>query len=130
MWQQAERDLASARMMMQPGGYYVAANLAHQAVEKGLKAAHWFLLGEEPPWTHHIRDLPERIVVRVEDVPPEILAQVDALDPMFERSRYPSARAEEPIPADLVAREDAEIALQSAGDILAWVAKLVQPMLS
>ncbi|MBI4321710.1 MAG: HEPN domain-containing protein [Chloroflexi bacterium] len=126
MWRQAESDLASARMMMQPGGFYVAANLAHQAAEKALKAAHWYIRGEEPPWTHHIRDLPERIVDKVEDIPSEILAEVAALDPMFERSRYPSSREEEPIPVDLVAREDAEDAIQAAEGIMAWLTKLLQ----
>lgn len=44
LWRQAERDLESARLMLQPRGYYVAANLAHQSAEKALKAAYWHLL--------------------------------------------------------------------------------------
>jgi DNA-binding FadR family transcriptional regulator len=37
-WRQAEYDLAVARTLIKPGTAYVAANLAHQAAEKALKA--------------------------------------------------------------------------------------------
>lgn len=49
LWRQATRDIRVARMLLHPENYYGAANFAHQAAEKALKAAHWHLRAEEPP---------------------------------------------------------------------------------
>ena len=121
----AERDLHSASMMLQPGGYYVAANLASQAAEKSLKAAHWHLRAEEPPWTHDLGDLAERVTESTEDIPAAVLAAVSQLGPMFDRSRYPSGNAEEPIPPDLITEEDARLAIYAAEDVVKWVRTLL-----
>lgn len=126
MWQQAERDLESARLMLQPRSNYVAANLAQQAAEKALKAAHWHLLGKEPPWSHDLASLAEQFTAQVEQIPRGVHAAIALLDPLFERTRYPSGRAEEPIPADLVGEEDARTAIQSAEEVMAWVRTLLQ----
>src|SRR5438105_29691 len=53
-WQQAERDLETARRLIGPDTYYAAASFAHQAAEKALKAACWHLRAEEPPWRHDL----------------------------------------------------------------------------
>jgi HEPN domain-containing protein len=125
-WQQAERDLTAALMTLQPGGYYVAANLAHQAAEKALKAAHWHLRAEEPPWHHDLAKCTERVVERASAIPPEVDAAISRLEPMFERSRYPSADTSQPIPADLIGEAEARDAIVSAQEVMTWVQMLLQ----
>jgi HEPN domain-containing protein len=125
LWRQAEQDLVNAERIVQPGGYYVAASLAHQAAEKSLKAAHWHLRGEEPPCTHDVRSLAERLVERREEIPPSIHAAVALLAPMHERACYPSARLDEPIPVDLFGECDAQNAIRSAKEVMPWVRQLL-----
>lgn len=126
MWLQAERDLDSARIMLQPRGYYVAANLAHQAAEKALKAAHWYLKREEPSWTHDVAALAEQVTASVELIPGEVRLACRQLHPLYGMARYPSSIVEEPIPADIVGLDDAQTALQSAEEVIAWVRTLLQ----
>jgi HEPN domain-containing protein len=103
----------------------VAASLAHQAAEKSLKAAHWHLRGEEPPWTHDVRSLAERLAERIEDIPPPIRAAVALLAPVQERAHYPSTRLTEPIPVDLFGEGNAQSAIRSAREVMSWVQQLL-----
>ena len=45
-------DMDSARENLRPRPYHNVVMFAEQAAEKALKAAHWHLLAEEPPWKH------------------------------------------------------------------------------
>lgn len=125
LWQQAERDIETSRFNLQPRTYYAAANFAHQAAEKSLKAAYWHLLGEEPAWNHDIVDIAERLTPQAEQIPSAVRAALSLLEPLFERTRYPSGRADEPIPADIVAEQDARTAVRSAEEVMAWVRTLL-----
>src|SRR5438093_12743010 len=73
-FRQSERDLEIAHSVVAPRSAYLAANLAHQAAEKALKAAVWSLQGREPPWKHPLRQLAESAV----DDPSQIPASVGA----------------------------------------------------
>ncbi len=84
------------------------------------------MLGEEPAWTHDIRGFAARIVERPEQVPAEVRAAVALLETIFGQARYPSGRADEPIPADLVGEDDARLAISSAEEVMAWVQRMLQ----
>jgi len=126
LWRTAERDLASARMNLQPGGYYVAAYLAHQATEKALKAAHWHQRGEEAPWTHDLSVVAERLTEQPGDIPAGVRVALAQLDPVYERSRYPTGNVNDPIPADLFGEQEGRLAIGSAEEVMAWVQTLLQ----
>ena len=90
LWRQSERDIETARRLLQPDTYYAAANYAHQAGEKALKAACWHLRAEEPPWRHDLVRCVDLIAERVGAIPTSVQAAVEQLQPMFDESRYPS----------------------------------------
>jgi HEPN domain-containing protein len=126
LWQQSERDMAAARRLLYPGTYFGAASFAHQAAEKALKAAHWHLRAEEPPWRHDLLVCAALVGDHAEGVPSNVLAAVAELQPVFEASRYPSGNAAEPIPADLITELDAQRAVGLAEEVRAWVQTLLQ----
>ena len=123
---QAERDIQTAGRLLYPGTYYAAANYAHQAAEKALKAAFWHLRGEEPPWNHDLVKCASQVAQRTGGLPPTVEAAVEQLQPVFDESRYPSGNLSDPIPADLIGEEDAWVAVRMAEEVLDWVQGLLQ----
>lgn len=123
---QAERDIEFARILVVPRGYYLAANLAHQAAEKALKGGCWRVCGEEPPWKHSLRQLAELLVDDPSQIPDRVAAAIASLNPIFEQTRYPSANVGDPIPADLVDAAVAQDALGAADEVMRWVRQLFQ----
>ena len=111
---------------MRPRRYHNAVFFAQQTAEKGLKAAHWHLLAKEPKLTHQVERIVSDLAGAAGGVPQEIEVALGQLSAVLERSRYPSADVEEPIPADLVDQSDAEVAVADAERILAWVTSLLQ----
>lgn len=103
-----------------------AAGFAHQAAEKALKAAHWHLRAEEPPWRHDLLVCTALVGKYADGVPPNVLAAVAELQPVFDASRYPSGDVAEPIPADLITEPDAQRAVSLAEEVRAWVQTLLQ----
>jgi HEPN domain-containing protein len=126
LWQQAERDMEFAQVLMQPRGYYLAANLAHQAAEKSLKAACWHLRGEEPPWRHGLEHTAQLLVQNPQDIPATVAAAIALLNPIFEQTRYPSGDISEPIPSDLIGEVVAQDAIKAAEDVMTWARRLLQ----
>ena len=61
----------------------------------------------------------------VELIPGEVRLAVRQLHPLYGKTRYPSGIVEEPIPADIVGEHDAQTALQSAAEVIAWVRTLL-----
>jgi HEPN domain-containing protein len=57
---QAVDDLRFAELLLREEGYYLTANLSHQAAEKSLKAIHWLVRRAEPPWRHSLTTLVTR----------------------------------------------------------------------
>lgn len=123
---QAQSDLRSASRNVEPGSYYVAANLAHQSAEKALKAAHWHVRGEEAPCRHDIGVVAERVAERVGILPLSVDLAIERLDPLFERSRYPSGNLQEPIPSELIDDKVARAAIADAEEVMRWVTTLFQ----
>jgi HEPN domain-containing protein len=124
-WQTAQRDMAGARLMLQPDGWYIAAYLAHQATEKALKAAHWHLRAEEAPWTHDVADVAERLADQPSDIPAAARRALSVLEPVYEQTRYPSGNVTDPLPADLFGETEARAAIAAAEEVMAWAQMLL-----
>ncbi|MCL5961757.1 MAG: HEPN domain-containing protein [Chloroflexi bacterium] len=126
LWRQAERDIETAHDNLKPRSYYAAANYAHQAAEKSLKAAYWHLRAEEPPWNHNLTKIAERVAEVAGGLPDAVAHAVTRLEPLFEQTRYPSGDVQEPIPAELVGEREARSAIKKAEEVLIWVRELLQ----
>lgn len=82
-WQLSERDIATARPLVMPGTAYAAANFAHQATKKALKAACWHVRAEEPPWRHELLGTARLVAERTGDLPAQVAAAIAFLDPLL-----------------------------------------------
>lgn len=86
-------DLEEAREAYKRGSYHLALFLAHQAVEKALKA---YIIGfkrARPPKTHDLVELLTIAGVRLEASEEELLSE---LSPYYVISRYPNAGLRKP----------------------------------
>lgn len=125
-YRQGAVDLDSARESIRPHRYHNAVFFAEQAAEKGLKAAYWHLVAEEPTWTHQLDSLTAALADAAGGVPEDLLADLSRLTSSLERSRYPSGNLDEPIPADLIDEKDARSAVGGAERVMAWVESLLR----
>lgn len=82
-FQQARHDLRIAEGLIGIRGYDTAAFLAHQAVEKLLKAI-LFVRGRSAPRTHHVDDLAREL-----GLPSDVVDRIAELDVDYMMSRYP-----------------------------------------
>jgi len=82
-FKQARHDLEMAEKNISIGGYDVSAFLAHQAVEKLLKAI-FVLEGEKIPRIHYIDELAHQL-----DLPEEIVDDLSDLTIDYTFARYP-----------------------------------------
>ena len=123
---QAMYDLDNARALIGPHKSYLAANLAHQAAEKALKAAVWSAGGHEPPWKHSLRQLAELAVSEPSQIPAAVTGAIATLNPIYEKTRYPSGDVTDPIPADLINDTVAQDAIGAAEEIMSWVRGLTR----
>jgi len=80
---QAMHDLEMAEKNIGIGGYDIAAFLAHQAVEKLLKAL-VAAQGRAVPKMHFVDELAEQL-----GLPPEVRTHIDGLTADYMLSRYP-----------------------------------------
>ena len=86
-------DLDEARKAHMRGSYHLAVFLAHQAVEKALKAFIIAFKRTRPPRTH---DLVELATVASIQLEPSELEAVSELSPYYIISRYPNAGLRKP----------------------------------
>ncbi|MCX6842216.1 MAG: HEPN domain-containing protein [candidate division WOR-3 bacterium] len=87
---QALHDLEMAGRNVGIGGYDTAAFLAHQSVEKLLKAL-LAAQGRAVPKTHFIDELAGQL-----DLPPEVQVHIDGLTADYMLSRYPDVSDQVP----------------------------------
>jgi HEPN domain-containing protein len=125
-WWQALRDLATARQLLTPDGGYAAADYAHQAAEKALKACLWHLNAAEPPWRHDLERLAELVAQAAGELPASVDVAIAYLEPIFAETRYPSGDTRAPIPADAVGPAEAFDAVRSAQEVHEWVRGLLR----
>ena len=114
---QAERDLQSARRIIEIGSYEVLAFLAHQAVEKYLKAAWMVVKHEAPPRTHSLTELGDALAV-----PKVHRRHLGYLNPDYVTARYPDAA--NGVPYEVYDREMAEAKVTAAEEAFEWLRRL------
>lgn len=117
---QARDDLRFAELLLHEEGYYLTANLSHQAAENALKAVYWVVRRAEPPWRHNLRHILDTLTGGANDLPRALELSVDTLDPLFGRTRYPSGDIGTPIPSQSISREIADNALHAAREVVSW----------
>lgn len=105
-FRQGVHELEMAEKNLEIGGYDVASFLAHQAVEKLLKAG-FASEGKEIPRTHYLDELAKGL-----QLPEELYEAVVELTPDYTFSRYPDASSGVPYEqyTEQMAREKVEIA--------------------
>lgn len=116
---QVERDLENASKTVGIGAYEVTAFMAHQAVEKYLKAAWIELKQEAPPRTHSLLELGDPL-----GVPPAVRKHLVNLNPDYTTSRYPDAA--NGIPYEAYDRELAEAKVKTAEQAIEWLRLLIK----
>ncbi len=109
-WIQANRDLGSAKRIMELGEYYVCAFLSQQAVEKALKAILIETTGNFPR-IHDIVELSRRV-----KAPSKITELCAMINPAYTSTRYPD------VALDFDKSEVEEIVI-SAEEVLEWTKK-------
>jgi HEPN domain-containing protein len=117
-WRQAEADLDSAEVLLQSGRWYSASWFAQQAAEKALKALHIEQTGQLAPRTHDLEYLG-----RLVGAPSAIDADLTALNPVFDESRYPDNYGVPPV--DAISSSDANPDVDVARRVLTWVRQLL-----
>jgi HEPN domain-containing protein len=112
-WELAEADLESARANVSTGRFYVAAFMAQQSAEKGLKAVWIQRRRELAPKTHNLIELAEGL---------SVLARFETLllllNPLYVTTRYPDA-ANGP-PQQNYNKEIADRLVAHAEEVVAW----------
>ncbi|MDD1745251.1 MAG: HEPN domain-containing protein [Candidatus Methanoperedens sp.] len=109
-WKQANRDLGSAKRIMELGEYHVCAFLSQQAVEKALKALLIDRTGNFPR-IHDVVELSRRV-----KAPSKITELCAPINPAYTSTRYPD------VASDFDKVEVEEIVI-SAEEILEWIKK-------
>ena len=100
-------------------GREVAAFLAHQAVEKHLKAAWLVVKREGPPRTHSLNELGDPL-----GVPAAVRKQLAHLNPDYTTARYPDAA--NGVPYEVYDRDTAEGKVKAADEAIAWLTQLIE----
>lgn len=118
---QALHDLAMAEKNVEISGYDVAAFLAHQSVEKLLKAV-FILRGKKVPKTHYIDELAKEL--KLENTIINSLADL-TVDYMF--SRYPDVS--ENVPYEEYDKETAIEKVQIAKKLFELLKKEYKPIM-
>lgn len=116
---QAEEDFKNAKVIFEAGGWYMVCFLAHQVVEKALKAFLYFQ-GEVKVLGHSVLKLLDK-VTEYDAAFKALRKEVKPLEGYYVETRYPNALSEEYIPAEFFEREEAESAMAVAEKVLGLV---------
>lgn len=109
-WKQADKDLESAKRIMELGEHQVSAFLSQQAVEKALKALLIETTGNFPR-IHDIVELSRRV-----KAPSKIIELCAVINPAYTSTRYPDVASE-------FDKGEVEEIVKSAKEILEWTKK-------
>jgi HEPN domain-containing protein len=112
---QAEEDFKYAKVLFEVGGWYMVCLLAHQVVEKALKAF-LYSQGEVKVIGHSVLKLLD--AASYDAAWTALRRAVKPLEGYYVEARYPNTLSEEYIPAEFFEREDAASALAIAEKVL------------
>jgi len=121
---QALEDLASARVLLEGGRFYLVCFVAHQVAEKAIKA-YLYGAGEEAVIGHGIEQLSKRAA----GYDPEfnrLREQASILDTYYIPTRYPNGLPDG-IPATAYNRDAAEGALRLAQAVTEFIGARLKP---
>jgi HEPN domain-containing protein len=113
----AEYDLETARIMMEGKRFLYVGFMCHQAVEKSLKAYYVFFLKDNPPYTHNLTSLAQKIGIYADlsDTQKDLL---DLLEPLNVEARYPTNK--ERITASLTDQK-CEVIISKTQEFFQWI---------
>ncbi|MFA5805017.1 MAG: HEPN domain-containing protein [Melioribacteraceae bacterium] len=87
---QAEYDMDTAEAMFNSGRFIYAIFMIHLSLEKAVKAVYAQTYEDNPPKTHHLLYLIEKIQSKtIFDIPENILAPIREIDKISVPVRYP-----------------------------------------
>jgi|SRR3989338_9084370 len=115
-WKQAESDFIKAENLFKTKNFDGTAFYCQQCVEKGLKALYMVKFAENPPKTHDLILLSDKLGA------PERIKEVGRrLTPTYILSRYPGIT--ETIPAELYSAQQGKDFLNLAKEAMEWIKK-------
>jgi HEPN domain-containing protein len=109
----ARRDLENGRKNIGIQAYEVSAFLAHQSVEKYLKATWIHTKRRQPPPTHYLRQLGEGL-----GIPKRLIRNLIFLNPDYTVARYPDAA--NGVPYELYDEKTARAKVRAAREVARW----------
>ena len=116
----ANYDLKTARAMLKSGRYVYVAFTCQQTVEKMLKAYYILQIGEEPPKTHNLTYLTEKVKLKLTKDKSELL---NSLSAYYISTRYPAYK--ETI-SKLINKREAERLLKETVDFQQWLLSILK----
>lgn len=114
-WEQAQANLATARVNAAAGIPYAASWFAQQAVELGPKALYIEQHGVLAPRTHNLVFLGGQV-----GASPAVAADLTALNPTFDLVRCPAPQSAVP-PVRLIDQATADQDIEAAERVLTWI---------
>lgn len=116
---QAEYDIETAQAMFDSGRYIYTVFMIHLSIEKAIKGIYAQTLEENPPKTHHLLYLIERIQSMITfEIPENIFAPIREIDKVSIPVRYPENLRE--LAKDYQRETTLEI-LTAAKEVLHWL---------
>jgi HEPN domain-containing protein len=112
IYAEAAQDRASAGLAQAAGNLYNCADLCNQVAEKVLQALYVLRHDSRAPYAHDLRALGELV-----DAPPDILADLDVLNPYHPGAFLAGRTVEE---ADDAVGDTATDLLQRARHVMRW----------
>ena len=113
----SQYDLETAVVMLAGGRYLYVGFMCHQAVEKALKAHHWFSRKTEPDYTHSLARHARQSGIDASLTEAQ-RGFLDTLDPLNIESRYPTDKA---LLSATMTRERCEFILSSTKGLVQWL---------
>ncbi len=117
MYAEAAQDLASAALAQAAGNLYNCVDLCNQVAEKVLQSVYVLRHDGRAPYRHDLRALGELV-----DAPPEILAELDILNPYHPGHFLHERTVDE---ADAEVGDTAQELLQRTRHIMRWARPII-----
>lgn len=114
--EEAVRECAAAKLLLQHTIYNLAAFHSHQAAGKALKSLFYLFLRREPPMRHNLLELYRELRGAGVELSPELVDGLAVLTKYYGTSRYPDAAGGPP--SELFTRREAEYAVGVAAEVV------------
>lgn len=112
-WEKAKSDLAAAKNNIESENYDIASFLAHQSMEKALKALQ-IKKKKQFTKTHDLLYLGKEV-----GIPEELLKKCCFINPVYTETRYPDASGT----FKEYSKQEAENDVNNAEEVVTWIEK-------